>query len=57
MKIEIKKESVVEIENLCRYICCVIPKDDEIIDRIRDGRKSLCKALGIEYNIKNEIES
>jgi len=57
MKVEIKKESVIELENLARYICCIIDKKDgkDIIKKIRAGRKALCNALEIEYNVKNEI--
>jgi len=56
MQIEMDKESAVELENLARYICCILPKDGmDTIKKVRSGRKSLCEALGIEYNIKDEI--
>jgi len=52
-----KKESAIELENLARYIRAIVTEKDsiDIIKKVRLGRKALCKALGIKYNIKDEI--
>ena len=57
MKIEIDKDSCEAIENLCRYITCILPKRNLEVKLIRKGRKQLCKSLEIIYNVKDEIES
>ena len=55
MKIDIKRKELEAIENLARYILC-ITDDIDIVLPVRNGRKAICKTLGIEYKLSDECK-